>query len=57
MEKQESAASIPPLQGEGGERKRAGWGYLALRHQTPPRRFAPTLPLQGRDEKEQGSEK
>ena len=40
----------PPLAGEGGERKRAGWGFSQLaRNPTPARLRAPTLPFQGRD--------
>ena len=37
-----------PLQGGGRPAQLAGWGSSAISSNTPPRRFAPTLPLQGR---------
>ncbi len=40
------ASSSLPLQGEAARRSRAGWGSPPTC--SPPRRFAPTLPLQGR---------
>src|SRR5205823_15015572 len=47
-----ASPSIPPLKGEGGERSEPG-GVLSANSEyaarTPPRRFAPSLPLQGRD--------
>ena len=46
-------ALIPPLQGEGGERQRAGWGLpSALTTTPPPAAFGGTLPRErGRDQK------
>jgi 23S rRNA pseudouridine2605 synthase len=50
-----SAQDIPPLKGEGGRRKAAGWGQERERQpKSPPTRrpVAATLPQKGRDKKE-----
>ena len=47
-----------PLQGGGRRAQRGGWGQVhAVRQITPPRRYAPTLPLQGRVESKPSARK